>query len=164
MKVGEVVHIRLNPEDVLGCIDVCETSHVLTPGMSLAMVVRLALSGLLESARAAELIPRREGYEYHQMVAPLLQTGRNGKKLQISETIELAEVSRANNDLPASVVRLPRPVRAANGSGDTARDKFIRRHGARIDELNQKKEIDPDNWSEAEQAELIDLITRLNEQ
>lgn len=157
MKYGESFHIRLNPEDIMGCVDICKISNIPMNGMSLAMAIRLALSGLLESARAAELIPRRDGFEYTAMVQPLLATGRNGRKLQISNTIELAEVSRKNNDLPVSVVHIPQPVRASS-----ARENFIRRYGARIDELNQKKELDIENFTVEEQDELNELIDKLN--
>ena len=156
MKSGEVVHIRVNPEDVMGCIDICKASNVYTSGMSLAQVVRLTLSGLLESARAAELIPRRDGFEYSTMVQPIIASGRNGKKIQISNTFELAEISRVANDLPAF------PGKVLQPTGGIGRDKFIRRHGSRIDELNQKKDIDADNFTQNEQQELDGLIEELN--
>src|SRR5258708_28760834 len=104
MKSGEIVHIRLNPEDVMGCIDVCKTARVYIDGMSLAQVARLALSGLLEAARKHEVIPRREGVEYAAMVQPILAVGRNGKKLQITAIVERAEANRVVADKPATPV------------------------------------------------------------
>lgn len=162
MIIGHVHNIRVNPEDEMACIDVCKISNVYIQGMSLAQVVRLALSGLLESARAAELIPRRDGFEYNDMVSPLINTGRNGKKLQISETIKLAEVSRTNNDLPSSVVKIPIQRIVANGSGSTPRDIFIRRHGERMDEINWKIDNDAENVTQEERDELYKLVEQLN--
>lgn len=155
MKHGETVHIRLNPEDVMGCIDVCKVSDVVIPGMSLAQAVRLALSGLLESARKGSIIPRRDGYEYDEMIRPFMQGGRNGRKLQISKTIELAEINRVQSDIPSSIVNIP-------PAATSARNVKLRRLGPRIDELNMKKDMDAENFTDADQMELDKLIKELN--
>ena len=157
MKSGETVHMRVNSDDIMGCIDVCKVSNVYIPGMSLASIVRLTLSGLLESARAAELIPRRSGFEYSEMVQPILASGRNGKKLQISNTIELAEASRANNDLPSSVVHIPTRNKVHDIEDDNPATK--RKKGkllTRILEIQDKQSIDPDNVSAEELQEMKD--------
>lgn len=158
MKYGETVHMRVNAEDLMGCIDICKVSNVYIPGMSLAQVVRLTLSGLLESARAAEIIPRRDGFEYSEMIEPILATGRNGKKLQISNTIELAEVSRAAIDLPRSVVHVPTRNKIHEIDED---DPAIRRKKGklltRIMEISGRLEVDPDNVSQEEKDEMANM-------
>ena len=154
MKSGEVVHIRLNPEDVMGCIDVCKTARVYIDGMSLAQVARLALSGLLEAARKHEVIPRREGFEYAAMVQPILAVGRNGKKLQITSIIEQAEASRVVADLPATPVNVSlAKIAPSDALIDVKKSRVLRK----VVELEEKLRVDPDNFDMNEDMQLMQL-------
>lgn len=164
MKIGEVVHIRLNPEDVMGVIDVVKNAGVYMPGMSLAQITRLALSGLLEAARKHEVIPRREGFEYSTMVQPILQSGRNGKKLQITNIVEEAEAARAVLDKPATPVNISLE-RQRKGANDLF-DELATLKGRKIlrqQELEFKRSADPMNFTPDEQMQLDGLNRDVSE-
>ncbi|MHB8413879.1 MAG: hypothetical protein ACYDB1_00595 [Acidiferrobacteraceae bacterium] len=90
MKAGPTPHIRMSPQDAMGCIDVAEKLGVNIDGMSFAMVVKLAVASLLESARQNGLIPRREGWEYDKMMSRFdeLQQGARAGKLQMTALVQ----------------------------------------------------------------------------
>jgi hypothetical protein len=157
MKSGEVVHIRVNPEDVMACIDICKKAQVYIVGMSLAQVVRVALSGLLESARSSGVIPRREGFEYAEMVQPILAVGRNGKKLSISSAIEIAEANRAAFDKPTALAKVEHSRHATGGSPQTitALDHKKARVLRLILEMEQRKAADASNWEVGQEAAFV---------
>lgn len=101
MVPGEVVKVRVRPLDVLGCIDVCrKAGYSPAPGTSLAQIVKSALVILLGSARAANSIPERSGFEYAQMVEPYKQAS-HGRKVQMGHILGLAEFGAAAADRTA---------------------------------------------------------------
>jgi hypothetical protein len=69
---GEVVHIRVSPEDIMTAIDIIDKSGMQTMGMSLAMVVKWAMSFAFEATRASGAMPRRDGFEYSEMIKRFL--------------------------------------------------------------------------------------------
>jgi len=144
MKYGEVTRIRLSPENVMGCIDVCKTSGVYVEGMSLAQVVSLALAGLLDGHRAIGMIPTRDGFEYSEMVLPILAQGRTARKMQITATVERAALER--NTEPREP-QLPENILRKKG-----------RVMSKLLELEQKRDVDPDNFT----AEDIERLLKLN--
>jgi len=160
MKAGEVVSIRVNPEDVMSCIDICLVAGIYVKGMSLAQVVRTALSGLLEGARTGNVVPHRDGFEYSEMIAKFIVPGHDVRKLQISNVIEQAEVARGNVGLPRSPMAIGMmqhaPAIITEDTPDVKRLKanLIRRQM----ELDSKKQADPDNFSTAEQEELTRAV------
>lgn len=148
MKHGEVVHIRVNPEDVMAAIDIVKVSGVYVQGMSIAQVVRLAYSGLAEAARKHGVIPRRDGFEYEAMVKPFLNTGRNAKKLQISSAVESAEASRASFDKPATPVNVSLSRHATDASDKpTPLDYKKARVLRELVELNTRRTADDSNFT-----------------
>lgn len=142
-KYGEVVRIRIDPADVMSCIDLCKAGGVITKDLSLAQVVKLALSGMLENARRQNIVPTRTGYEYAEMVQPFKDTGRNNAKLQLTDAIEKSKLK----------LRMPEPATPIIEDSPS-----IKRQKAKllttIMELEQKKQVDPDNFSDAEFATL----------
>ena len=161
MKNGEVVHIRVNAEDIMGCIDVLDKAKCIIPGMSIAQVVRLSLSGLLQSARDAHMIPERDGYEYGEMMSRFTP-GRTGKKLSISSTIQLAEIRNMNEDKPSTVVHIPPPA-----TYDIVEDspQVKRRKGqllTEIMELNTKFEHNVENFTKTDATRLTQLNDEYN--
>ncbi len=145
-----VLHIRLNPEDVMGCIDIINKSGIQTAGMSLAMVARLALSSFLQAARNSGTIPQRDGFEYSQMTEPFLNNSQV-KKLEVSNTILASERSRMGMDKPAmpfsTTIVQPREL-----SPELLRKKS--RLLVRAMELQTKLDADIDNFTEQESEQL----------
>jgi len=156
MKYGDVVRIRLLPEDSMGCIDVCKAAGIYVDGMSLSQIAKLAISGLLEAYRNAGVIPKREGYEYNQLVHPIIASGNNAKKLQISTIVESAQVARLSMGKTAFSGTLTMP------DNDTLAPKKGRLL-VRLMELEQKLSDDPDNITEVEQDKIQALRKALHQ-
>jgi len=157
MKYGDIVRIRLLPEDSMGCIDVCKAAGVYVDGMSLSQIAKLALSGLLEAYRNAGVIPKREGYEYNQLVHPITASGNNAKKLQISTIVEAAQVARLSVGAPAFSGHLTAP------SGNDVLAPKKGRVLVRLMELEQKLSDDPDNITNDEQDKIHALRKALQQ-
>lgn len=156
MKYGDVVRMRLLPEDSMGCIDVCKAAGVYVEGMSLSQIAKVALSGLLEAYRNAGVIPRRDGYEYTQLVHPITAAGNNARKLQISTIVESAQVSRIGFGKSAVSNNLPPP----------SNDTLVPKKGrvlVRLIELEQKLDSDPDNVTVEEQDKIQSLRKALQQ-
>lgn len=164
-----VLHIRLNPEDMMSCIDVLNNAKINTTGMSLAMVARLVLSALLEGCRVSGEIPRRDGFEYQEMIQPFVQTSQL-KKLQIMSGIRNTEIARVQADLPASQFAILQSaiVQSKEDSIAAVYDRFVVKKGrlyTRALELQTKRDVDPDNFTaaDADQLKAIEVaIDNLN--
>lgn len=95
---GEVVHIRVNSEDIMTAIDIIDKAGIDTNGLSLAMVVKWAMSYAFEACRVSGSVPRRDGFEYNQMVGRFLR-GRGHEmaslKGKVSRNMILAEINGA---------------------------------------------------------------------
>lgn len=112
MKYGAVVTIRLNPEDIMGVVDLVSRSQLPTQGMSLAVMVRMVLSSFLERARQSGVIERREGFEYLDMVKDI-KGQKHAAKIAVTDMIEKIEAERIKIDQPASFISVqPAPTRA----------------------------------------------------
>lgn len=168
MEYGKVVRIRVNPADIMSCIDICKKARVYIDGMSLGQVVRLSLSGLLEAARDHGVIERRDGFEYSEMVRPF-EVRDNTRKLEITTIMRDVEMGRIAADKPASSMNLS----FARGSRGDLRDdapelsdKIVRARGKmlwRINELVIKERDNPLNWSEEDAHELAGLRAQYDE-
>lgn len=100
MKPGVVVQIRVPPADVMSCIDLVKKANLITQGMSIAEVVRLALSGLCGGARKAGLIPQRDGFEFNEMIQPFRTWGQ-ARKLQITnDSWQMMQQAQAHDFRP----------------------------------------------------------------
>lgn len=90
MKAGPTPHIRMSPQDAMACIDIVEKVGVSTTGMSFAMVAKIALTSLIESARQNGLIPKRDGWEYGEMMKRFgeLTSGSRAAKLQMNALVQ----------------------------------------------------------------------------
>lgn len=157
MTPGEKVWIRVKPTELVGCVDVLAAAGVDVAGMSLSAMVRCALNILIESALAAGTIPRRDGYDYLNVIAPFKRANLR-TKVQVGHTISLAENLRQGEDRTIALGTLPRP-RGSVVNGESA---LVQREGrnrlkGRIQELQFKAANDPANMSPAEFKELRDL-------
>jgi len=104
MRGGRVVKIRVNPVTCMAAIDTLNKVGVLTPGMSFAQVVSSALWYLSQAAIDSGQLPKRDGFEYEQLMAkfpdqPHLDRSR---KLGLTNTYRLAEVPQESSDTPFS--------------------------------------------------------------
>ena len=102
------------------------------------MVVKLATAGLIEASRRNGKVPMREGFEYDQMVAPFLATGRTSAKLQVANMVEQVEIGKMVYEEDAPDVKRKKA-------------KLL----MTIMELQQKHEVDPDNWSNEDASQIL---------
>lgn len=132
MRAGKIARIRVNPRDCMSTVDLCKVAG-LTPGsMNFSQSVSAAYATLLEMARKQGTIPRRDGFEYLDMMAELKDNS--------------APATRAERALNA-----PRNVDQVRA--DISRDKMDRRWN----ELAYRKQLTPENMSVEEDAELVQL-------
>lgn len=147
MRAGRVVRLRVNPKDCLSVVDIVEKAQIYTNGMSFSQVVSLALSSMLEAYRQGALIPTRDGFEYTKMMAKFGDNPQvdRAKKLAITQAIQMA----------GSEVTTPIPK-----VSETAINQSVaqRRAEIRLRELAIRKEADPLNWSEENEAEFLHVI------
>jgi hypothetical protein len=145
MKAGKVVTIRVNPRDCMSCVDVVQKVALVTPGMSFAQIVSIALSSLLAGVREAGILPNRDGFEYGQLMQPWETDPRNvrARKLDITRELETATAG-GERQIPALTV-----------------DYQKVRKERRMKELIGKREADPMNFSPEEQAEVTRLANEI---
>lgn len=105
INVGEVVRLRVNPEDVITCIEIVKNSGTPYIGMSLAQIISQALKGFCNYARDNSIngVQPNDGFDYTNIVAPFINN-RQGTKLETSETVKNTERARHSMDIPASPV------------------------------------------------------------
>lgn len=161
MKAGEVVKIRVSPKDVMTAIDLVQGAGLVVTGMSLAEVVRLAMSGLMQRARETGAAPNRDGFEYMQMLAPFKQGDPHVKndvhhrqRALIAQKQARAEQEREAMDMPPLGSIVSKQVQITH---NIQQAKDPRKH-TRFKELVFKRRADQLNFSEAEQAELDQLF------
>lgn len=139
MLAGRVVRIRVNPQDCMGVVDVLKLLELKVVQFTFDQAVRIVLSSLLESSRSHGAIPRRDGFEFTQMMKGFIQriTNDRTKTFEVTRLLDTASIQAA----------MPDPTRER---------KF-----RRFEELNLKMEIDTINVTEAEQRELQQLTAEL---
>lgn len=147
MRAGRVVRIRINPKDCLSVADIVDKAQIYTNGMSFSQVVSLALSSMLEAYRQGALIPVRDGFEYTKMMARFGDNPKvdRGRKLAITQAIQMA----------GSEAVTPIPVVSVTAGAQTVAQ---RRAEIRLRELAMRKEAEPLNWSEEDEAEFLRVI------
>src|SRR5258706_16257049 len=96
---GLVVSIRVNPTDAMSVIDILDRLGITKDNLSFAQATKLALSSLLESARQSDLVPRRDGFEYLDMIKPfeLGSYASRGAKLKLAQRLAQPPSESATN-------------------------------------------------------------------
>lgn len=136
---GRVARIRVNPQDAMGVVDVLKALGVDDRRFSFDQAVRIALSSLLESARAHGAIPRRDGFEFSTLMERFIERVPEARKqkLQVSNLF--------------------------HGQGEHYQvkplidDPVVKRRRLRFDELFLKRTNNVENWSEDNQKEFAPL-------
>ncbi len=128
----------------MACIDVCQAIGMSMQNMSFAQVVKIALASCLESMRQNNVIPTRSGFEYSDMMHPFkeLDFHNRAAKLGVTKLVD----GLGERFAPQPIV----PI-----------DPELERIKRRMDELHMKREADPANFTDAEQAEWVELCSKL---
>ena len=154
MKAGEVVTIRLEPEDVITCLDICEQAGFALYGASLSQVVKLALANLCEGARSVGLAPAAGHTDYLARLAKY-KAHKQDKKLAISRKMDAESLTLRQADMTRTPgVKFPAPIAPTQLAKDSPEYK---RKQVRFTELAFKKRNNLLNMSEQEVAE-FDLL------
>ena len=138
MKAGKVARIRVNPRDAMSSVDLCKVTWLNPGSMSFSQVVSSNYSALLEMMRKQGTIPRRDGFEYLQMMG------------------ELKAGSSAEGRAEAA---LTAPRESSAPSGPNAVERM--RLDIRWNELTMRKNLTPENFTDEEASELKELCTKL---
>jgi hypothetical protein len=138
MKGGRVVRLRLSPQDCMSVVDVAERIGMAPRGASFAQLVSMALSSLLEGVRAAEIVPRRDGFEYLEMMEPFKDQPLQdrARKLAITKSMKLQKVTAV-------------PLEE---------DPAKKSRRLRYEELKIKLDNAPESFSPEDRAELRPLV------
>lgn len=160
-----VIQFRLNPEDVMSCIDVIDQSKIYSANMSLPMVCRLVLSAYLQKSRDLGHIPVRDGYEYSSMIARFSNMSQ-AKKISVTSNIQLTDAKNHANDEQGSYIDIQRrnELKQHPQQFNTPSDVMIRKRGRvelAIDELEQRRTIDDENFSKEQHTKLVALQSAL---
>ena len=143
---GTVMHLRVNPTDSMSIIDILDVLGIPKDNLSFAQATKLALSALLESARKEGIIPRREGFEYLEMMRPFEETSTNyGARAARLRITKLSNIEPRDNALPVPQRDMPQ---LPNGEQ------------IRLNELLFKNTHDPSNMDEQELVELSNLLAK----
>ena len=167
MRTGEVVQIRVMPADVMTCIDLCQQAGIVVDGMSLAQVVSQALKGACFAAREAGKVPKRDGFEYNEMLAPfkgypahkgVRKTLGFQRRMSVGQQFYTDDQRREALDMDPLAASAMTGLRAPAPAISSEEIRLTRRKA----ELIMKKGADPVNWSEQEQSELDEIERKLS--
>jgi len=78
-RPGNVVAIRVNPQDSMAVADIVKTLGIFQVGMSLSSAVSLSLSALINGAKQAGSIPMRDGFAYNTIMQDFTMKQSKGK-------------------------------------------------------------------------------------
>lgn len=140
MKGGRVVRIRVNPVTCMAAVDTLKKVGVLLPGMSFAQVVSSALYYLSQAAIDSGTLPRRDGFEYLEIMRqfpdqPHLDRTR---KLGLTQTYQLAEVPQESSEVPFS--KNPRVAAKQRMLAELVAKAEVDPLNADTDEINRLRE------------------------
>lgn len=140
---SEVVLIRLAPADVMACVDACNKAGIVTNGMSLALMVRVAVSCMCETLRSEGVLPVRDAFEYAHMTDGFKRTNRK-KKIQIAKGTTAGIKMRMMHDMSATpgIAGGLQPTHASPQSMPLAMKNLLRE----IKEMTAKKELGDANY------------------
>jgi len=160
----------------MACADVLRLAGVDISGVSLSSMVRLALNVLIETAIKDGRVPRRDGFEYEQLLMPYKRSNIK-TKVQVGQVLAHADKLRQGADMTMALGTLPGGELTDEGSKAAAKlrqqlSAEREAHGAhsaykrdprslRRDELKFRSEQDPANMSAAEFRELRKLQKEL---
>lgn len=136
MRAGKVARIRVNPKDCMSTVDLCKLVGLNPGSMNFSQSVSAAYSTLLEMCRKQGTIPRRDGFEYLQLMGSL------------KETVTTSD--RAERAIEA-------PRSPEQGQEVVDRDRMDRRWN----ELVMRKQFTPENMTIEEERELEALHKEL---
>lgn len=140
MTPGIVVSLRVNPTDVMAIIDALDYIGIPKANLSFAQATKLVLASALEGFRQAGIVPRRDGFEYLEMIAPFEQQGFGSRGAKL----KMAKINRQPNMQPPPIVVPDTPE--------------VARRRVRFDELIFKYKADPNNFADDDMQELLPLM------
>lgn len=146
MRAGRVARIRVSPADCMLVVDLCRAVGLDPRGMSWGQAVSTTFSTLAEVARKQGIVPRRDGFEYNEMMASFGGMATERRASAIASSVH-----------PIGLDRIPTTLEPVSKIEQVARDKLDRRWN----ELQMRKQMTPENMSVEEERELEALHKEL---
>lgn len=180
LKPGEAFKIRLLPREIMACVAVAElVKPAAAQNVSLAQIVRFALTELCEAAIASKLIPEPSDFDYEAATSKY-RRGDLGRKVETSRVILQGQMERVNAGMTAAMGGLR--LNAQSAEADAIEHARTRDHALglivddklaqvrvkradprvlRLRELLFRSEQDPINMSKSELGEMKKLKREL---
>lgn len=153
MNYGEVIRIRVSPQDVMAAIDIVDELGLYIHGMSLSQCVSVALKAVFESCRHTKLIPTRDGFEYSAMLSRYprgTEVNIRARGRQIDITKAFQESLGEDNRVPHLAQYSQRVAQVQPVDYSQHENPEVRRLFRKLTELDAKKQVDPENFDQSE--------------
>lgn len=154
-SVGPVVRVRMNPRDVMSCIDCANAAGIDLPyGMSMAAVIKKGISIALATLRAEKVIPEHDGFEYSQMIQPFAGASKTEISLKVKNSQQIVIQEQREEAMDVQPAALPSARRTTPSEEDIAKGVRRRRLFPRMQELQFREKNDKENFSKRDKEEL----------
>jgi hypothetical protein len=94
-RTGEVVHIRLDPQDCMAVADMMRVTGQYIPRMTLGVAVSTLFRAQIDVWRREGRIPIRDGFDYFDVMKPFGLSSRGNKSLMAEQLSIGREVHNA---------------------------------------------------------------------
>jgi len=84
-RLGEVVHIRLDPQDCMAVADMMRVTGQYIPRMTLGVAVSTLFRAQIDVWRREGRIPIRDGFDYFDIMKPFGLSSRGNKALMAEQ-------------------------------------------------------------------------------
>lgn len=95
MRAGEVVRLRVNPQDCLSALDLLEKVGLDTHGRSFNQVISLAFASLMETARVNKMLPEPDTFQYLNRMKPFVGNGHSGHKEKHAVAMKMGSIGES---------------------------------------------------------------------
>lgn len=153
---GRVVRLRINPQDCIAVADIIDRLKQPTGLMSFDQAVRIALSVLIENARERKLIPRRDGFEYTEMMGRFVHNKAHAAAI-LEESAHAVIGHMWGHKIDSDYKLVP-----GNPHDVAMVEKYRVERRMRFDLLKAKLKDDAENMTDEEKIELMELINEFN--
>jgi len=145
MNQDLVCSVRMNPQEAMGIVDTLDVLGISKDNLSFSQALKLAIAAYIERARQTGTIPRRDGFEFSEMLAPFTKPDLSKRSAKLKSAAELSK--------PNTIRR----VLAEHETPERRSRKVL------YDELMFKRNTDPENFSDEDLMALAPLIEEFQE-
>lgn len=155
-SMGFVFHIRLAPREVMAALDCLAAAEVKMNGASLSAACKRGIMIALNSLLATKAIPERDGFEYSAMIEPYSVPNRK-TKIVIGHALVVQDAQDQAMDNPPAVIQQATAMARKVAETTPQEARLVRERTAML----IKKDADPLNWEEGDEANLKRVTKQL---